>query len=274
MTAAGPDVLESPERRHVGRRAKALMAGVAALLAVAWGAVALRPEQVEQPALPGWPAAGARAADNDLRERAWRAWARHDVSVALDRTAVLFADDWPAARRVVVVLGTPGELGARAATVLVAGDHADRVSTRRLNEGTRYFTEVLEADGQRAVLAVAPGLASVVVTTARVGDRLTHEAETTAAGGVLLPEAAGRYATRIVLEDRAGGVIADRIPGAELRRTPTVPLILREWVRGGRRVHLRTDGADVRCEVVFPDPAEDDAPPLLVDCPPTSEDEG
>lgn len=267
MPTADIDLIELPERRRLPRRAVALVAGTAVLLAIAWGAVALRPEKVEQPTLPGWPAVGVKASDNKLRETAWQAWARRDPSVKLEATATLFADEWHAGQRTVVLLAT-SEPNVRLAVVLVNGDQAERYSTRSLPPDVRFVTEVVEANGQTAVLVVAPTMRSVVVTAATVGASRANEAETQATGGALLPVAAGQTATRVVLKDEHGGLVADRVPGADSSpQTPPAPLILSEEVlESGRHEQIRTDGSGVTCRITLADPASE--APALVQCPP------
>ena len=265
------DIVESPERRQFSRRSVVLVAGAAVLLALAWGAVALRPEKVKQPTLAGWPAVGSRAHDNKLRKTSWQAWAKRDPSVKLERTAILFADDWREGQRTVVLLETQDVSGAvRVAVVLVNGQEAERYSTRRLTADRNYITEVVEANGQSAALAVAPGIRSVVLTTATVGAVRAQETEITASGGVLLPVPAGHTATRVVLKDERGKVLLDRLPGADeaAKTLPVVGLIVSESIdAGGRRVQIRSDGGGVTCQVVLADPETES--PALVECPPS-----
>lgn len=270
MPTASSDLIESPaQRRYFTRRSVVLVAGAAVIVASAAVAVTLRPGKVEQPKLPGWPAAGARATDNQLRETAWRAWANRDLSVALERTATLFADEWRQGNRTVVVLATQDQVGVRIAVVLVDGQEAETFGTRSLPTDTKFITEVVEAGGQTAVLVLAPGMRSTVVSTAVPGAPRATETEATAEGGVLVPVAAGQTATRVVLKDHGGTVLADRVPGADLyRMTPPLPLIVSETAQGGRRVQIRSDGGGVTCRVVLADP-ETEAP-ALVECPPTA----
>jgi hypothetical protein len=243
-----------------------VLASAAALLAIAWGAVVLRPARVKQPTLPGWPAAGSRAGDNNLRATAWRAWAARDPSVQLDRTAMLFAEDWREGQRTVVLLATPTSLDIQVAVVLVNGKQAERFTARRVNADTHFITEQVEANGQTAVLAVAPGLRSAVVTTAAVGAPRATETATNAQGGLLFTVPAGQYATRLVLKNLGGAVIADRVPGADSNpETPPMPLIVSESVEGGRRVQIRGNGGFLTCDVTLADPATDS--PALVVCP-------
>lgn len=266
MPPAELDTITSPERRRLSRRSVTLVVGAAVAVAVAVAAVALRPEKVEQPTLPGWPAVGAKASDNQLRETAWQAWAARDPSVALERTATLFADEWREGQRTVVLLATPDTAGTRIAVVLVNGQQAERYSTRSLPTDARFITEVIEANGQTAVLAVAPQLRSAVLTTAVVGAPRATETETKATGAVLLPVVSGQTATRVILKDEPGTVIADRVPGADSSpQTPPAPLILSESVQSGRRVQIRSDGGEVTCRVVLAEP-ETEAP-ALVECP-------
>lgn len=263
------DVIESPERRRFRRRSVVLTAGAAVLLAIAGGAVALRHDKPKQPTLPGWPAAGARAGDGNLRATAWRAWADRDPSVLIDRTAMVFAENWRQGERTVVLLATQDTGGTRIAVVLVNGKQAARFSTRRLDNDTRFITELVEVSGHSAVLAVAPGMKSVAVTTATPGAPRAEEADAAAVGGVLVPIAAGRTATRVILKGAGDTTIADRVPGADSSpQTPPAPLIVREFMEGERRVQIRTDGGSVTCQVVLADP-ENEAP-TLVECPPAT----
>lgn len=264
--ATGPEVIESPPRRRWRRRSVALAACLVALPAVAWGAAALRPEPVAMPVLAGWPATGPRARDEALRQRAWRAWARHDPSVKLPRTAMLFAGDWPQGGRTVVLLASPTDVGVLTAVVLVDGESAERYGARRIVGDRGYLTEVIEADGHSAVLALAPGATRATVTTARTGAPRAEETQAAVAGGLLFPVPDGRTATRVVLR-RGRDVVLDRPPGADdsAERLPVLPLVVRETVEGGRRVQLRSDGRGTTCEVALGTPP--DGAPTSVRCP-------
>jgi hypothetical protein len=130
-----------------------------------------------------------------------------------------------------------------------------------------FITDVVEANGQSAVLAVAPGMRSAIVSTAVVGAPRVEDTEVRAVSGALIPVTVGRTATRIVLKGTQDTPLVDRVPGADSSpQTPPAPLILRESVEGGRRVQIRSDGSGVTCRVILADPATD--APALVECPP------
>jgi hypothetical protein len=269
MAIADSDVIASPGRRHITRRSGILVVVAALLVAIAWEAIALRPEKPRQPTFPGWPGIGSRAHDNTLRETAWRAWSKRDPSIKLDSTAILFAENWREAQRTVVLLATPSAGGIRTAVVIVNGQQADRFSTRLLLGVTPSFmTEIVEFGDEAAIVAVAPAMHSVVITTATVGAPRADEVEVTARGGVLVPVAAGRTATRVVLKRKNGDVIADRVPGADdSPPTPPAPLIVSESTVGGVRVQIRRGDDGVTCRVVLGNPATE--APTLVHCPPS-----
>ncbi|HWL36926.1 MAG TPA: hypothetical protein VNQ77_12090 [Frankiaceae bacterium] len=274
MTA---EVLESPERDPLPRWIVALGVVVAVVVAAAGAYVALRPEPVPPPppppTLPGWPAAGSRAGDQALRETAVRGWAERDASVTLEQAATLYAEDWREAGGSVVVLAMPYADHVTVAVLVVRDDEARRVSARTLDDRERVVTEHVEEAGRSAVVVVAPDAASVVVTSAAIGAPKAERIRVSARGGALVPVAAGRTATWVVVRAERGTVLADRIPGTDRdpEGTPT-PLIRRETVTAdGTRIQVRTDGAGTTCEVILANPAtgtpaqascETEGPPL------------
>lgn len=250
MPPASAEVLVR-DRRKPRRWPLVLVAGIA-VLSAARGVAALRPEPVPKPPRPvtAWAAAGSRAQDARLKEIAWRGWAAVDRSVRLDTTAMLVAEDWPDARRTVVLLAAPAAHGTQVAVMLVSGDRAERVATHRLYDGNpKWVAELVEAGGHSGVVAVAPGATRMVVTAAVTGASRAAEVERTVAGGAFVPVPDGQTATRVVLTDRTGRVLADRVPGSDLKHTPPLPLVVSERVEGSRRVQTRTDGAGLTCEV-------------------------
>lgn len=274
MTA---EVLGSPERAPLPRWVLAAGAVVALAVAAAAAFVALRPEPVPPPppppTLPRWPAAGSRAGDETLRATAWRAWEARDPSVRLERTAMLFAEDWREAGRSVVVLAMPYPGHTAVAVLVVDGDRARRVSARTLNERERIVTAHVEEAGREAVVVVAPDAASVVVTHAAIGAPRAERVRVPARGGALVPVGAGRTPTRVVVRAEHGTVLADRVPGADHDpQHPPATLIRREAVLSdGTRIQVRTDGAGTTCEVLLPNPdtgmpaqsnCETEGPPL------------
>jgi hypothetical protein len=268
------DVIEVGERRPRSRRSLLLAVLAAIAVGVSLVAVVVSRQSATPSATPtplaGWPAVGARAKDAELRTTAWRAWANRDPSVQLDRTTTLFAENWQQGHRTVVLLATQDSSGTtRIAVVLVNGAQAERLSARPLPADAQFVTEVIEANGQSAVLAVSPGMRSAVVSTAVVGAARAEDTAVEAVSGVLIPVAVGRTATRIVLKGTQDTILADRVPGADSSpQTPPAPLILRETVEGGRHVQFRSDGSGLTCRVVLAD-RETEAP-AQVDCSPVA----